>query len=280
MGKSTVILKIERFQDNDDLEYRVPSLVERVDILGHIAEHATLVALYYGKNNEFILSTLLDVDEDGMWLDVAQSPEVNEIILRSEKITFVSEHRAAKVQFRVDKLNSGEFENGEAFYCEIPEHLLRVQRRGIFRIPTPIINPIKCVIPITAENSGKKDAPTVMREFVITDIGLEGVGLRCGEHETDLAKGKTFKDCRISLPDIGTLTANISIKSSNTVVGRNNIPQKQLGCAFVGADNVMNVMLQRYMYGLERDAKDRADMEKEQKEKKAKEREARKAFKG
>lgn len=270
MSKSTVVLNIKRFQDNDDSEYRVPSLLERLDILKHIAEHATLVALYYGKGNEFILSTLLDVDEDGMWLDVAQSPEVNKVILRSEKITFVSEHRAAKVQFPVAGLRSGEFENGAAFFCEIPDHLLRIQQRGIFRMPTPIANPIKCIIPITAENTDNKIATTIMREFVITDIGLEGVGLRCGEHETDLAKGNTFQDCQISLPDIGTVTATISIKSCNTIVGRNNIVQKHLGCAFVGADNYTHVMLQRYMYHLERDAKDQADMEKERKEKKQK----------
>jgi c-di-GMP-binding flagellar brake protein YcgR len=280
MTKSTVVLKIERFHDNEDLEYRVPSKVERLDILKHIVEYYTLVALYYDNNKEFILSTLLGVDEQGMWLDIAQFPEANEAILRSNKITLVSEHRAAKVQFIVQDIRSDLFENGEAFYCEIPDHLLRIQRRGIFRIKTPISNPITCLIPITSDNADKNIAPTLMREVVITDIGLEGVGLRCEEHETDLLKGKTFHDCQISLPDIGTFTASITIKSDNTFVARDNVVQRHLGCAFVEADNHMNAMLQRYVYRLEREAKDSADIEKEVKERKTKEREARKYFKG
>ncbi len=279
MTKSTVVLKIERFHDNEDLEYRVPSRVERLDILKHMVEDSTLVALYYGNNKKFILSTLLGVDEQGMWLDIAQFPEANEAILHSNKITLVSEHRAAKVQFIVHDIRSDIFENGKAFYFEIPDHLLRIQRRGIFRIKTPISNPITCLIPITSDNVDEKIAPTVMREVVITDIGLEGVGLRCEEHEADLLKGKTFHDCQISLPDIGAFTASITIKSSNIFVARDNVVQRHLGCALVGTDNHMNVMLQRYMYSLEREAKDRADIEKEVKERKTKEREARKNFK-
>jgi c-di-GMP-binding flagellar brake protein YcgR len=280
MTKSTVVLKIERFRDNEDLEYRVPSKVERLDILKHIVENSTLVALYYGNSKEFILSTLLGVDEQGMWLDIAQFPDANQAILSSSKITLVSEHHAAKVQFIVQDIRGGIFENGEAFYCEIPDHLLRIQRRGIFRIKTPIVDPITCCIPITSDSADKKFAPTVTREVVITDIGLEGVGLRCGELEPDLLKGKTFHDCQISLPDIGTLTASITVKSSDTFVALDNVVQRHLGCAFVGVDNHINAMLQRYVYSLEREAKYRADIEKEVKERKTKERKARKYFNG
>lgn len=280
MTKSTVVLKIERFHDNEDLEYRVPSKVERLDILKHVVENSTLVALYYGHNREFILSTILGVDEQGMWLDIAQFPEANKAILSSNKITLVTEHHAAKVQFKVQGIRSDIFENGEAFYCEIPDHLLRIQRRGIFRIKTPIVDPITCFIPIASDSADKTYAPTVTREFVITDIGLEGVGLRCGEHDPDLLKGKTFHDCQISLPDIGTLTASITVKSSDTFVAMDNVVQRHLGCAFVGADNHMNAMLQRYVYSLEREAKYRADIEQEEKERKTKERQARKHLKG
>ena len=273
MTKSTVVLKIERFRDNEDLEYRIPSMVEKLDILKHISEFSTLVALYYDSKN-FILSTILGVDEQGMWLDIAQAPEANQAILNSNKITLVSEHHTAKVQFKVQHIRSDVFENGEAFYCEIPEHLLRIQRRGIFRIKTPIVAPIICFIPITPDNADKQYEPTVMREFVITDIGLEGVGLRCEEHETDLIKGKTFHDCQISLPDIGTFTGSITVKSSSTFVTADNVVQRHIGCAFVGVDNQMIVLLQSYVYSLEREAKYRANIEKDIKERKAKERDA------
>jgi hypothetical protein len=105
------------------------------------------------------------------------------------------------------------------------------------------------------------------------------VGLRCEEHETDLIKGKTFRDCRISLPEIGTFTASITVKSSNTFAALDNSVQRHLGCAFVGTDNQMNVMLQHYVFSLEREAKYRADIEKEIKERNKKEREARKISK-
>lgn len=262
MAKSTVILKIERFHDDEDLEFRVPSKIEKLYILKHIVEHGTRVALYYDGAKHFILTSLLGVNEYGMWVDVGPSPAENQILLRSKKITFISIHNNAKVQFVVQNIKEDIFEDSEAFYIGMPDYLLRIQRRGWFRISTPIINPIMCIIPIKPKNpdnpdkSGNQDKPvkpTVVRKVIVRDIGWEGVGLLCEEDEAELLKGETFQDCQISLPDIGTLTVNIKVMSSNKFTTPNNIVQRHVGCVFSKLDNQMNAMLQLYICRLERE---------------------------
>ena len=144
------------------------------------------------------------------------------------------------------------FINYEKLYPEMPDYLLRVQRRGLFRLSTPTINPIKCIIPIKPNSPDEPDKQAVMREVIIRDIGWEGVGLLCEEHGAEILKGKKFRDCRILLPGIGLLTVGLKVKSSTKFTTCDNVVQRHIGCTFIGLDERMNLMLQIYMSQLYR----------------------------
>lgn len=263
---STVILKVERFRDEaDEYEFRIPSEMEKLYVLKDIQKYNTLVALYYDGIHKFVLTTLLNVDEDGLWLDAGPKPEENAALLVSKKITFVSVQNNAKVQLEVTNksIRATRYEGYDAFYIPMPEYILRIQRRGWFRINTPILNPLICTVPVpqtvTPEERAKmkpgEKKPPVMRDLVIRDIGWEGVGLVGEEEENELVKGSTFEDCTIVLPDEGTMTVKLQIMSSFKITTLNNIVKRHLGCMFHGLDSTMNAMLQRYICRLERETR-------------------------
>src|ERR1017187_10056185 len=183
MYHKEVALKIEHFYNDEDVELHIKSKTEMQSILQNIADHGAHVALYYGNGQNFILIILLFANEHGMWLDVGPFPPENKLILLSDKITFVSLHQHVKIQFVANHIENDLFENNEAFYMELPDYLLRVQRREFYRALIPASTPIQCIIPIQPDSPGN---PVIMRKVPLVDISGGGIGLLCGENEAEL----------------------------------------------------------------------------------------------
>lgn len=219
-----------------------------LSILQSIAEQGTRVALYFGSDQAFILTTLLGANEHGMWLDVGPFPPENKQLLLSDKITFVSVHQHVKIQFAANDIENDLFENNEAFYLELPKYMLRIQRREFFRTAIPAATPVKCIIPTPPECS---DDPLVMREVPIVDISGGGIGLLCEKDEAILLLEKVFPDCKIVLPEVGPLTVSIEVRNGIDFTTPNNVVHKHVGCRFVHLNNQTNILLQRYIARLQ-----------------------------
>lgn len=248
MPHKEVALTIEHFYNDEDLDFHISSKREIQSILQNIGDIGARIALFYGGGQSFILTTLLGVNAHGMWLDVGPFPPENKRILLSDKITFVSVLQHVKIQFVANNIENDLFENNEAFYLELPDYLLRLQRREFFRTTIPAAAPVKCIIPIPQENP---DDPAIRREVHVVDISGGGIGLQCGEHEADLLPRKIFPDCQISIPDVGVLTVEIEVRNAYNVTSSNNVVHKHVGCRFIHLENRMNILLQRYITRLQ-----------------------------
>ena len=244
MSHKEVALKIEHFYNDDDLEFHISSKKEMLSILQSIADQGTRVALFYGNGQNFILTNLLGANGHGMWLDVGPFPPENKQLLLSDQITFVSVHQHVKIQFVVHDIQNDLFESNEAFYIELPDYLLRIQRREFYRSSIPASALVKCIIPIPPDDP---DDPVIMRAVPLVDISGGGVGLLCEENEATLLPNKIFPNCQISLPDIGTLTVTIEVRNGIDFTTPNKAVHKRVGCRFIRLDNQMNILLQRYI---------------------------------
>lgn len=249
--KKEVALRIERFHDDEDSEFRVPSKKEILSILQRIAEQGTRVALYYDGHHNFILTTLLGVDGNGMWLDLGPYPPENERLLLGSKFTIVTVDQHVKVQFALHHIEKALFENAGAFHAELPDYLLRIQRRDSFRLSVPVGASVKCIIPIKPDKPG---APAVMREIPVLDISHGGISLQCGEDETELVKGRIFEDCQIPLADIGVVTVTIEVRNETKFTARNNATYLRAGCKFTNPSAQTESLLHRYTTRLQADA--------------------------
>lgn len=243
-NKSEVSLKIEHLPSEKNIELRIYSEIEMQFLLQDMQKKKTRAALYYDGDKHFILTKLLLVNNEGMWLDIGPYPEENESILRSDTLTFVGLHQQVKVQFEAHGIETALFNDEEAFYLPVPEYLLRIQRREYFRLSIPIASPIMCVIPIKSEKPGE---PAVMRKVSILDISCGGIALLCEESETELQRGKTYKDCQISLPNFGTVTIAIEVRNCADFTLSNGLVKKRVSCQFIRPNNQTTVLLQNYI---------------------------------
>jgi c-di-GMP-binding flagellar brake protein YcgR len=247
-----VPLKIELFSDGEDSQFRVRSKREIQSILNGLAQDNLRAALYYDEGNDYILTTVLKVNEQGMWLDVGSVVVSNQRILRSNKIIFISSRNQVKIQFVSIRIENALFENHAAFYVPLPDSLLRIQRREYFRLTTPVSNPLRCIIPVAPPAAtNKPDTHILKREVTIMDISGGGVALVCEVHDTELQPGKIYADCRISLPGIGTISVTVKVKNSFEVTLHNGQVCKRAGCEFTQLSGEADTLLQRYVAHLQ-----------------------------
>ena len=129
----------------------------------------------------------------------------------------------------------------------IPQALLRLQRREYFRITTPLTRPLVCVL-------GAQNAPSGEEiEAVIVDISCGGVALVDPGAPPYFEIGARLSGCRIPLPEIGAVGADIVVKSTTEVTLKNGNIQRQAGCEFVGMRERDRNLIQRYINRLERE---------------------------
>lgn len=242
-----VPLKIEILSEVDDDRHRVTSAKEIEFVMHHIAEKRCRIALYYNDANDFILTTLLAADETGLWLEQSPNESDNKRITESDKLVFVSSHFQAKIQFTADHASSVSHQGYPAFFLPLPTSLYRIQRREYFRLMTPIANPLRCVIGTSKEKSPKRP-----QEFIIMDISCGGIGLTCKETDTELTPGASYPDCRIDLPEVGTIKGTIEVKNLVLLTSESGHTQRRAGCEFKNLDAASTMLLQRYITYIQR----------------------------
>ena len=242
-------LKIEILTSHEDDQYRITAPREIAFFLQSLVKSAARIALYAAESDDFILTTLLKVDAGGLLLEQSKNPHENTRLLKSRKLIFVSSHAQIKLQFVSTQATAATHEGQPAFFLPFPKNLYRLQRREYYRLTAPIEDPLRCVIPQTQAEKNEFHEATIM------DISGGGVGLTCTEQDTVLVPGKTYKNCQISLPDLGDLYGTIEVKNLIVLSTPDGRTLRRAGCEFKDLDGAATILLQRYVTAMQRNDK-------------------------
>lgn len=235
------VLTIEKFRDGEEEKYLIHSPREIQLTLNAIAQKKLIGVLYFDNGQRFFKTLLLAANAKGLWFDVGPDADDNNLVPNSDDVIFVTMHNGAKVQFACRQVQTAVYAAHPAFYCPLPQSLVRLQRRDYFRLPTSGDAPLKCIIP---------PAPAVSPhpvEITIMDISVGGIALTCRESNVALQEGKIYPDCRIELPDIGTLVVTIQVRNLFDVTSPSGVITRHAGCEFMQLDGKMSMLLQRYV---------------------------------
>ena len=241
MRTKEIPLKIELFSNDEENDYLVSNPKEILSILQTVVERKSRVALYYNEGNSMVLTLILAAGEKGVWIDAASNPLDNKHIERSKRIIFVTTHNQAKVQFIATDVMLGMYEDAPAFSLALPSKLLRLQRRDYYRLVTPEIGALTCIIrPVPGQTH-------IQHEVTVMDISIGGVALVCEASGIELQPGMVYEHCQIELPEVGRLEASIEVKNAFEITDRNGRVKRRAGCVFVKPDGKTTMLLQRYV---------------------------------
>lgn len=231
-------------------DYRVHSRREIVALLRQIAEKHQLVRLLVRGEADVCVTSILEVDPDGdaLVLDRPIDRDQHRRLLDGGKVACETSLDKIRILFNLEGLHETSFEGGVAIGADIPEAMVRLQRREYYRMETPVTNPVRVLVPLPPELGGGTQA------FPLADISCGGIALLDNKLVLgETAVGQKFPGCRIELPEIGPVETGLEVRNQQDLTLLNNKTSRRLGCQFdnISRGNLANV--QRYITKLERE---------------------------
>ncbi len=228
----------------DDARYQVDSDVEIAYVLRGLARNKAVVTAHVSGTKEFAVTAILDVDVQAqtVMLDASANQELNQRLIDNSPVRFISNDEGVRVQFQAPKVETALFQGRPALRITIPRSLYKMQRREYYRMATPILNPVKCCIPL-----GEDD----VLEMPLSDIGLGGLCLAGEFGDEPPALGTILERCEIRLGSHGTLRIDLCIRNTYLIPLRNGTHSRRSGCQFLAITPQQEAMVQRYIIFLE-----------------------------
>ncbi len=248
-------LRFEIEQADNFSEYLLHSKAEIVAVLRSLIQRRALVSAYLDQGQEFLLTSLLEVDTDNgeLLLDWGRDEALNRQALQASQLVLSATLDKVKVQFTLHQLAETHSDGRPAFRAALPDKVLRLQRREYFRLSTPIAKPVKFVTTIK-----RMDGSELIAEASLLDISGGGVGLMATPSLAALLpSGMALSDCKMTLPDEGLLVANLCIRNKFDVTTRGGARYVRVGCEFLALPGARMSMVQRYITRVERERKAR-----------------------
>ncbi|MFN7085470.1 MAG: flagellar brake protein [Burkholderiales bacterium] len=234
---------------DEDRKYLIRSPGEILFVLRAVMQQGAPVMLQFGSDADFISTSILEVDGDAdrLVMDYGDNHKLSQQALGESRLICTTVDHQARVQFACNGVRKIRFDGRDAFGTALPDALLRVQRRESFRIATPELKPLKCVIAMPAGH-----IPSTV-EVTLLDISCGGMAVLDPRSELALEPDTVYSRCRLDLPQIGSIVFSMRVKKSFPHKLKNGQVCTRIGCEFVEMPESTVALIQRYIIQLERE---------------------------
>ena len=212
-------------------------------------------ALRVSWSSRQFISRILDVSQQQLIIDFGSREEDNNAALSANNIAMVAETYGAKIEFTVPRMQVENYQGLPAFVMPTPPAVWCIQRREYFRIPAPLYPPYYgcAVLP---------DKSTL--RFRLFDLSLGGMGALLDAAPPEmLAPGMELREIELDMGQWGRFRFDVQLLaiSERKVVDSKNetIVTPRLSFRFLYMNPVLERSLQRIIFSLEREARERAN---------------------
>lgn len=219
--------------------FTVQSPQEVSGLLHALHRRAVPLNIFVDPGSDFDVAALLEVDDERGELrfgGLGRHP-VHEWLQDTSRLTFIGFVDAVKLQFRASRARVSAPGCRHAFAVPMPTQLLRLQRRGGARVRPGIANGALCCI--GPDNGG--DNANALRVLDLSSSGLalldDGAGLGG-------AVGSRIEGCRIQLPGVGSIEADLWIRHVARLPGSETAVS--VGCEFEALTPSARALLDTY----------------------------------
>lgn len=228
--------------------YTLHSRTEIVFLLRAIQKRKLLVNLDLPGSRQIIVTSVLGVNETNntLILDSARGDALNHELLSGKGAEFVTQLDGVSITFATGPVTLCEYEKLPALRIALPKSMIRLQRREHFRVPLPIANPVKCIVP-----SASQDDPEPITTHIV-DIGGGGVAIAETGGRLGTETGRILPNCKLLLPETDAIFTTLEVRNSAQIRLHNGAFQTRLGCKFIDLPNDMAAKLQRFVMDIER----------------------------
>lgn len=245
MNKEHDLARVELLQAQDLARYLVHDEREIFLLLRHLLDGRSLINAHSATTNDAFLTALLAVQPDPprLMVDVSPDAALNERLLQAGALDCHTQLDKVRIQFRVDVLGTDHWKDSPAFSTALPHQLLRLQRRELYRLQTPMTHPLNCSLPLP---DGKQ------LKLRIIDISGGGVAIAVPPSEHSLAPGDEFPGCCIELPNKLLIVARLIVRNLFRLTTHQGVEMLRAGCELAELPPGADEAIQRYILQTER----------------------------
>ena len=241
-------------QDDNGFEnwhdFEVDSPREIISLLRAIGEKNQMIRMLVHGEADVCVTSILDVNSatNSLYLDCSSDRAQNERIMAAKRLAFETTLDKIRILFSTEQtLTTTTCNGGPALLMDIPDTMIRLQRREFYRMATPVSNPVRATIPIPPELGGGNAV------VPLSDISCGGIAILDNKLVLGNTIGNKYASCRIELPEIGLVTTGLRIRNSMELTLLNNKSNRRLGCEFIDISRGNLALVQRYITRLERE---------------------------
>ena len=240
------------FSEAEFLRCNIESHREIVSLLRTLGNKHQQIRILLDNETVIGMSQILEVDPDSdeLYLDCLARPEQNQSILTAQHIFFDTALNQVPIIFTANSVFDAAWDERPAFCIDIPERMVRLQRRELFRVTTSGKHALYCIIPMPPKfGRGNCMLP-------LADISAGGVSLLDDKRLLEPVIGRIYPDCRIDLHEMGMLTVALEVRNAHDVVLSTGKSVRRLGCQFYRLPQAMMDRIERFIIKVERDQND------------------------
>ncbi len=230
--------------------YEISSAIEIAALLRSVRRQRSLVTLHFPADNQFFTTSVIDVDTRRGDLVFAYPEDVNacqKALSGVGMLLCTTMQNDVKVQFTCLGPRKIRHQGRDALCSNLPNLLLRIQRREAFRIAIPSDQPLRCTIAVPP---GRRLSTA---ELVVLDISSGGLSLIDHHPLIRLEPGTVHRECSLDLPEIGVVSFAMEVTATWPYALPSGLVCKRAGCQFLEMSEIGATMVQRYIIQLERD---------------------------
>jgi c-di-GMP-binding flagellar brake protein YcgR len=246
--------RIELLDADEEARYIVRDGLEILAIMRGLVASRALVSARLAPGRESVLSTLIEVADDGtsVLLDGSADPAQNVRMARADALDCVTQLDKVRIQFQLREQRLIDEAGKPGLRAPLPDTLMRLQRREFYRLQTPLADSVTCTLQPRAEGGGRET------ELRILDISGGGIAVAVPPVGMRFEKGDEFPGCLLRLPDAAPIPARLIVRNLFHITHRNGTGMLRAGCEFADLPRGAADVIQRYILRIERERSARA----------------------
>ena len=216
-------------------------------VLRSVVATGARAVIYFDDGVTFVHTSVLAVEPRPPAFIFEKGPDaaLNPRLLAADEMTLVTADRRVPVQFRFTRPVIAQLEGVEVFRAPLPRRVLRLQRRGYYRLPGNSINAlVKCEI-VPGEDANKTLHPAVI------DLSCGGMCADISPAHGVLADG-TRHTCVLDFPGMGRIDTPLIVHNSRDVSQPGAAPVRRYGIEFLNLEARSVALIQRFINDEER----------------------------
>lgn len=235
--------------DPENEEFLVHSRSSIASILRNLMRENRTISAYLSTSDDMVATTILHVDADKNMVIVepARDPKLNHIFSDTHNVLFDLKQNNVILQFTAEHTQPARFNGQAAVFIELPDKLLRLQRREFFRVAASITNEnVTCAITDKYGNSYTVD---------VEDLSLGGIGTTV---EIDalpanmvIKQFANFRNSSLRIPGVGALSLDLQVRNCIEKVHSSGKRIIRLGLSYVDLPPDKENQLQKYINRLQ-----------------------------